>query len=221
VFSKALPFIMKYYIPSQLAEQAKARLAGYRKIQVDDTKIPEVYMNARRIYKQLALKLGNQDFFYGSRQVFNQSTYVERPSSLDAVAFAHLSLHAYPSMANPKLFAMLSFEFPTLISYCDRIKQAYFSVPPTPSPTDRNSIRNSVYDFISAPWTTVERWWTGSAKNPINKSREQRVEDFWRILSIAGGLGFFIGYVAYNGIVRVVHEEEEEEDYFEYQEEEE
>ena len=67
VFSKALPWLMKYHVPSHMLEKAKSRLSKYRKMKVDNAHIPEVYMNARRIYKQLAMKLGEQDYFYGSR----------------------------------------------------------------------------------------------------------------------------------------------------------
>lgn len=43
----------------------------------------------------------------------------------------------------------------------------------------------------------------GSSKNPKNKSREERVEDFYRILSAVAAVGFFIGYIVVNKIIQI------------------
>ena len=138
------------------------------------------------------------------------SLLLMRPCSLDAIAYAHLSLHAFPTLSQPKLFAMLSFEFPTLIAYCHRIQSTFFSSPLIPSPTDRKSIRHSLSTFFSSPWTRLQQAWMGYAKTPIHTSPEQRVEDFYRVCSILGGLGFFIFYIVYHGIVTIENVEEEE-----------
>lgn len=75
VFSKALPLVLRYVLPSQLVQKAQARLAGYKMVEVDDEqkggalkqKIPQVYLQARNIYAQLARKLGTKEYFFGEK----------------------------------------------------------------------------------------------------------------------------------------------------------
>ncbi|KAI8833212.1 hypothetical protein BC829DRAFT_448769 [Chytridium lagenaria] len=127
VMVHSLSWISRHYLPSQLRERARQRLRGYRMMpDADGELVNEVYLIARECYKALAAKLGDKPYFLG-----------DHPTSLDAVAFGYLSMHCIPSFKNPRLFSLLTFEFPTLIAYCDRLNRQLFAVPPRTSPNVR------------------------------------------------------------------------------------
>ncbi|KAJ3083118.1 Metaxin-3 [Quaeritorhiza haematococci] len=211
VFNKTLPLVMRYYVPGQLREKARARLSNYGYTKENGELTPEVYVMARKLYRALATKLGDKDYFFGSS-----------PSSLDAVAFGHLSLHCYPSLANPKLFSMLSFEFPTIIAYCNRIRTHLFSEPPRKSPMVQPSWRENIANFWKSPSTQLNAFWSNIAQRfsttrdetpPSEIVKKQRLERFYTILSVVGGLAFFVGYIVHNEIIQIrIEDEDEDED---------
>ncbi|KAJ3405863.1 hypothetical protein HDV05_006299 [Chytridiales sp. JEL 0842] len=212
--SKSLSWIKRYYIPTQLQERAKQRLKSYRFSKGPDGKpLNEVYKVARDCYKALATKLGDQPYFFG-----------EFPTSLDCIAYAHLAVHAVPALNNPQLFSMLAFEFPTLIAYVARIQKHLFEkTPPRLSPYVQPT--SVLRDVLGRPWYyaqmglgNVRRWWRRmNGEEPPEERRDEeeevgkkeeekrleRLEVFYKGLSVVGALSFFVGYVVYNGIIRI------------------
>ncbi|KAI9358280.1 hypothetical protein DFJ73DRAFT_819369 [Zopfochytrium polystomum] len=231
-YTKGMSWVSRYYLPNQLHGRVKKRLQSYRAmLDVDARLVNEVYLIARDCFKALSAKLGDRKFFFG-----------DLPSSLDAVAFAHLSLHAQPSLSNPRLFSMLAFEFPTLIAYCDRLKPIVFPTDPRPSPNRNASFFATIRtpsDLLSAVSSLLTSLWSSSASSTSGRRfsevgsdngegdeklsarelaiRAERRETFYRVFSAVGAVFFFVGFVVQNGIVRIekVHEDdvgEEEED---------
>nr|KAJ3419356.1 cytosolic factor, phosphatidylinositol/phosphatidylcholine transfer protein [Polyrhizophydium stewartii] len=194
--SRSLTFFGRYQVPAQLKEKARQRLMQYRDLRVDGETVPEIYLIARDVYRALADKLGDKPFFFGNS-----------PTTLDAIAFGHLSLHAYPSLAVPKLFSLLTFEFPTLIAYCARLKNQIFAAPLVKSPLSRPSLRAILADFAKDPEPYLRFVWEGFQTKMVpvteKQTKEQRVQAFWKGVSIAAGIAFFAGYVVVNGIVEV------------------
>ncbi|KAH6584545.1 hypothetical protein BASA60_000946 [Batrachochytrium salamandrivorans] len=192
----SLTFFGRYNLPPKLKERAKIRLQSYRMLDYKGEKVPEVYIAAREAYRALADKLGDKNYFYG-----------DSPSTLDAIAFGHLSLHAYPSLAVPKLFSLLAFEFPTLIAYCARLKEKIFPDPLILSPSTHPSIGAVVSDFYNNPGSYLRLVWEGVQTRMVPKTRkqtkEQRVQAFWKGVSITGAVVFFLGFVFVNGIVEI------------------
>jgi len=113
-YNKSLSFIDRYFMYGRIQESAKERLKDMEYVVINNEKVPEVYLNAHDAYASLATKLGNKLYFFG-----------DKPSTLDAIAYGHLALHCYPNLQNPKLFTMISFEFPSLIQYCQRITSLF------------------------------------------------------------------------------------------------
>lgn len=99
--------IYNKYLFSKQKNRVKTRLQNRK----------DFYETAREVYKALADKLGSQSFFYGS------------VSTLDVIAFAHLSLHCYPSLKIPQLFSILTFEFPSLIAFVERMSTIVYATP--------------------------------------------------------------------------------------------
>ncbi|KAI8926255.1 hypothetical protein BC831DRAFT_511793 [Entophlyctis helioformis] len=165
----------------------------YRDVQVKGETIPEVYLNAREAYRALADKLGDKPYFFG-----------DRPSSLDAIAYGHLAVHVFPSLAVPKLFSLLTFEFPTLIAYCARLKGEI--------PLTRPSMRSMVSDFVKDPEPYLRFVWEGFQTKMVpvteKKTKEQRVQAFWKGVSVVAAVGFFVGFVASNGLVQISIEDD-------------
>ncbi|KAJ3212597.1 Metaxin-3 [Dinochytrium kinnereticum] len=217
VMVHSLSWVSRHYLPSQLRDRAKERLRGYRMmLDHDGDLVNEVSDDAK-----------------GPTLMRNS------PTSLDAVAFGHLSMHAVPSIKNPRLFSLLTFEFPTLIAYCDRLKQHLFEVPPRPSPNVRPPnlllhVARNPRVYASWAYESAGRWMSriardkpaeqkseadasadGKKKEYTEKEelvRASRRDAFYRAMSVVAGLGLFIGYIVYHGIVQISVEEEEEED---------
>ena len=135
---------------------------------------------------------------------------------MDAIAFGYLALAAYPSLAEPKLFTLLSFEFPTLIGFVARMKSLAFQKPLVVSPFIRPTISALIKDVVHNPWTYLDYVWEGFQIKLVPKkeakTKEQRVAAFWKTLSVMAGLGFFVNFVIQNGIIQFQFEEEEDED---------
>lgn len=158
-----LPLFLRYTSPNQIKANAKTRLSSY--------KTEEIYKKTRDLYKMLSDKLGDKPFFYG-----------DAPTTLDAVAYAHLSLHSFPTLSNPNLFSMLAFEFPTLISYVTRIKSEFLYAPFRVAADDQ-SLREWFMD-----------WFREKHGEDEEARKVQRVETFKRAMFGLGGLAFFITF---------------------------
>ncbi|KAJ3186796.1 Metaxin-3 [Irineochytrium annulatum] len=163
MMAKTLPWVTRYHVPTQLRQKAQSRLKRYRiMLDVDGEAVNEVYLMARDIFKSLAAKLGDKPFFMGTH-----------PTSLDAIAFGHLSMHAIPSLKNPRLFSILTFEFPTLIAYCDRVQKSLFATPPKLSPNIRpvsflSDVVQRPSHYAREAWTVVARWGAKFTSEPSN-----------------------------------------------------
>ncbi|KAI9344402.1 hypothetical protein BDR26DRAFT_917367 [Obelidium mucronatum] len=225
VYSKQLDFMRRFYVPEILKKRVVGRLSGYR-MMLDDNKelVNEVYLNAKDVFQALSDKLSDQLFFFG-----------DKPTTLDAVAYAHLSLHALPLLTNPKLNAILTFNFPNLTTYITRM-QAAMSLYPPPVPSQSppplhiaSFLTNPTASFATLYATAKQRLAALTADpRPVDTSgeaseadvreqrkREARVDAFYKWLSVLGAVGFFVGYVIVNGIVQIgVVDEGDDEDGF-------
>ncbi|KAI9202560.1 uncharacterized protein BJ171DRAFT_177122 [Polychytrium aggregatum] len=221
-FSKALGFISRYYVPNQLREKARFRLKGTRTIESDGKEVPEVYLEARDIYKELAKMLGDKPFFFG-----------DRPTSLDAVAYGHLALHTYPSLANVQLFTMLSFEFPTLVDFVKRIQTKLdveandkLNLPISQGPVNESMLAWMIKDpkaILYSAWRQVQdnvtHMWHGDGGQ---KTKEERKELIYNTAMVIGGIVFFVGYAFASGIIQISHDthhdhddDDDDEEYYE------
>jgi len=132
-YVKSFSFIERYFMKGRIEENVKERLKDMELVNVNDELIPEVYLNAHDAYASLSTKLGKKLYFFG-----------DKPSTLDAIAYGHLALHCYPNLHNPKLFTMISFEFPNLIQYCQRITALF-----NEKKINRISLPKPLYDQIT------------------------------------------------------------------------
>eukprot|EP00842_Homolaphlyctis_polyrhiza_P006129 jgi/Hompol1/6517/HPOL_005005-RA len=215
--AKSLSFFGKFTVPTQLKEKAFARLSQYRDVSVEGGPLNEVYIRARDAYQALATKLGDKSYFFG-----------DKPSTLDAIAYGHLALHAYPSLAVPKLFTLLSFNHPNLIAYVARLKPIIFDAPLVPSPSTRPSLATMIYDLAANPHKFVGFIMQGfqpKLESQVDRrTKEERVEDFWKHISVGAAVVFFVGFVVANGIIVIEsadNTEQEEQEQEEQQEEQE
>ncbi|KAJ3010904.1 metaxin 1 [Thoreauomyces humboldtii] len=178
-----------FRVPTQLQKKAEARVKGYRRTIYKGKECNEIYVLAREWYTVLANRLRDQEYFFG-----------DSPTSLDAVAYSHLALHAVPTLATPHLFTILTFEFPTLHAYVLRIRERWFSEPILKAPTPSRAL---VATLLNAPREFVRRAFGAHPAVVKEKTREERRKDFTNIASLVGGIAFFVGFVWYNAIVRI------------------
>ncbi|KAJ3182277.1 metaxin 1 [Gaertneriomyces sp. JEL0708] len=192
-------------VPTQLQKKAEQRLRAYRPVrQPDGTKSTTVYEMARDCYRDLALLLGDKPFMFPG----------DSPTSLDAIAFGHLALHSIPSLAEPTLFSILTFEFPTLHAYCERIRSQYFNVPLNPSPSMRPSYLIS--DIVHSPLSYARKLFASNSSKTAastaptpEKLKQERQERFYTILSVISAVGVFVSYVVHNQIVTIEFDDSE------------
>jgi len=161
----------RYTIPGAIRERAKARIGIVESGRVGkegDAKV--VYERVRRLYELVDAKLEKSTYMYG-----------DTPSSLDAIVYGHLALHAYPSMATPTLFKMLAFEFPKLLAWIQMV-------------------RNRVVVGETIKVKSESSWWEWTKEEVVeNESvKKARVERFKRMLFAGVGVLFFSGFVLRN-----------------------
>lgn len=122
---------------------------------------------------------------------------------MDAIAFGHLALHVYPSLKIPTLFSILTFEFPTLIAFTERMKKV-FEVPLIRSPNERPSLKDFIVDFFKQPDQYFSWIWDGMQPKMVSdKAKEERVEKFWRGMTVIGAIVFFTTFVVKHKIIQV------------------
>ena len=137
-----------------------------------------------------------------------------RPTTLDAIAFGHLAIHAYPSLANPKLFTILSFEAPSLLSYVARIKSSMFAEPLQKSVSAPQSWSAYCSELLTSPtryWTVASNYMQTFVNGSSSTSPEERVETFYKWLTVAGALALFLTYSTKIGVLRFAPKEPMEE----------
>jgi hypothetical protein len=124
---------------------------------------------------------------------------MNRPSSLDALAFGFLSLHAIPCLQNPKLFSNLSFVAPNLLHFVDKIQKNQFSSPFEKVEPESFSWKQSLTQFVDLLQKKVF-----SFRNKQNGSKnteeewdekalvQERISNFYRLLSVTGAMSVFV-----------------------------
>jgi len=163
-YVKSLSFIERYFMKGRIQESARERLKDMELVNVNDELVPEVYLNAHDAYYSLSTKLGNKLYFFG-----------DKPSTLDAIAYGHLAIHCYPNLQNPKLFTMISFEFPNLIQYCQRITALFnekkINIIPLPKPL-YNQISDRSIECVKSACDNIKSY---DYKGGINQCKENIV----------------------------------------------
>ncbi len=119
---------------------------------------------------------------------------MSRPSTLDAIAFGHLAIHAFPSLSQPKLFSILTFEAPNLIAFVDRMKvqlfnefQADVEREALPSDSFIQRFTRSFGSLVQSDSTTL--------------SEEERRERVYNRLSVFGALAVFGIFLGKSGLI--------------------
>jgi len=163
-YVKSLSFIDRYFMKGRIQESARERLKDMELVNVNDELVPEVYLNAHDAYYSLSTKLGNKLYFFG-----------DKPSTLDAIAYGHLAIHCYPNLQNPKLFTMISFEFPNLIQYCQRITTLFnekkINRIPLPKPL-YNQITDRSKEYVKSACDNIKSY---DYRGGINQCKENIV----------------------------------------------
>ncbi|KAI8987521.1 hypothetical protein BDF20DRAFT_813595 [Mycotypha africana] len=230
-YAKLLSFPSCYYIPIQLKNNAKARLAKYNvEITNDDTGLPQ---NEKEEMKEL-LQSGWHSMYRRARETYNTLAtlldgkkymmYDDKITTLDCIIFGYLSLHLYPNLQHKRLQHILTHEYPTLVEYCNCIKRDLFGEEMTEKEAQNKtsamtSADDEIEENIPSLWSTLKNnprgffsqvkedvvsyMGTGNTDKKPEKSKSQIEFERKRIWSIAGGITFFLAYVIYNGIVSV------------------
>lgn len=263
-YAKLLPLSSRYFEPVRLRNRARARLERYG-VMLDDADVrdkksepsspiaphkhhgpmhkseeekvrarsimqelePEAYRIAKESYAALSAKLGESAFFFGSK-----------PTTLDVIAYGHLSLHIYPTLPRDDLSNQISKRHSNLVGLCERMREqiSRSGKPPRP-PLDEEdeccrwqirtlpaSLWRSVSSFYAAPrsylWHTFSRSATPkpSKKNQKEKTPAEIAFERKRWASVAGGVLAVITYMVANGMIRVDmgdrdgHDESDEQD---------
>ncbi|RUS33889.1 Tom37 C-terminal domain-containing protein [Jimgerdemannia flammicorona] len=218
-YAKLLPFPTRYIVPSQLRKAAKFRLEEYGvEVTEDDAVVSQateerkflletwhkMYTVARTGYHSLSIRLGNKKYFFG-----------DKPTTLDCLVFAHLSLHIYKSTPHHRLHTILVTDYQSLLQHTDRMRKRFFATPLT---------RGEASSNLPSPWAALWRdpvgWFRGvraeirgetdqNTKEKLHKSEQQIDFERKRVWAVAGAVVVVIAYVFVNGIVRIVKEDDE------------
>jgi hypothetical protein len=104
-----------------------------------------------------------------------------RPTKLDAIAFGHLAFHAYPSLLESRLFSILTFEAPNLISFVARIKERYFN-----EPIRRIELDRPVSNFMASRFPQWLSYYIVSPhpNDPLPTKKDEKRNRFYRGLTL-------------------------------------
>ncbi|KAK3732776.1 hypothetical protein QZH41_018731, partial [Actinostola sp. cb2023] len=106
----------------------------------------KIFKDALDCLNCLSIQLGDKPFFFG-----------ESPTTLDAVAFAHLALvWRTPALPNNRLKNHLM-GFENLISFCSRVLQRYFPANPEDTP-EHNEPPTQHSTLDEDPYQTYKLW---------------------------------------------------------------
>jgi hypothetical protein len=146
--------------------------------------VPEVYRQAWKTFAALQATLKGNAYLLGTLQ----------PTSVDCVAYGFLALHLYPSdLPQPFLRNTLIRKYPTLVTFCDRMKAV----------TGKAGVPTAV-ESASVSWAFLRKeWWEQKKREDKREEQVSAVERRNRLLAIVGGVGVFVGFVWWNGIVQV------------------
>ncbi|XP_066601961.1 metaxin-1 [Prorops nasuta] len=114
-YSEAVPFPFNFYYPGKFERQAKAMLESLYPMEDDNIVLEnKIYAEAQKCITLLSVRLGEDDFFFGSL-----------PTSLDAIVFSYLA----PLLKAPLPHAALQNHLKActnLVKFVSRISQRYF-----------------------------------------------------------------------------------------------
>jgi metaxin len=144
-------------------------------------KLEMVYQRARKCYLALSLFLEKKEFMNGNSL-----------TTLDAVAYGHLALHLYPSFKIPRLFSILSFEFPDLIDYVQRIHQLVASIEVEKSRNQQLTWKEWRQEVWKNPGLIVSRM---ENFGYVERTGDERVARFYNGLAVVGAVAFFSLFV--------------------------
>ncbi|CAG8662010.1 7231_t:CDS:2, partial [Ambispora leptoticha] len=196
MYGKLLPLSVRYILPIQMLNNAKTRLEKYgifeSLYEVDENY--KIYQIARKSYKALYEKLGENNYFFGSS-----------PTTLDAIVYGYLALHLYPELPNPMLSVILKREYSRLSQFCDRMRSSQILQTPLKIlPTF--SLPSLFTGFLLSRRTWfIDRYWkpVESDKSKVEKSSAQIEFERKRTIAICGAIIFMTVYVIWNGIITI------------------
>lgn len=184
-YAKALPFPCNYYYPGSYEREAKKHLEALYD-QDDDPQAIEtfVYREAERCLNTLSVRLGDEDFFFGSH-----------PTSLDATVYAYLAPLLKVPFPSPALQNHLK-STSNLVKFVVRITQRYFpysiqeyEAKKSAAGGDRGKTTDSDSDFpnrrrcqiLAGVFATLAMTcyalYTGLLQVSINDEMDENIED--------------------------------------------
>lgn len=116
LYSRALPFPIKFYYLSCFERYAHTFLSALYPLENDATSVEkEVYSEAQECIKLLSTRLGDSQYFFG-----------DQPSTLDAIIYSYLAPLLNAPLPNKALQNYLN-THTNLTDYVKRISKKYFS----------------------------------------------------------------------------------------------
>lgn len=111
---------------------------------------------------------------------------------------------------------MLTYEFPTLLAFCNRIQERAFADPLQVSPRTRPFLSDVLKDLVCNPLSYVEFIASGFQKKLSVKkdqiTKEERIATFWKYASVIGSVGFFISYVVRNKLISISVQQDDQDE---------
>ena len=204
-YGAAFPAPLSYIIPWLWRSRALKRLGDAGDGSSNDAHIRKGAYDAYSALSQ-RLKDGRDRYFFGSK-----------PTSLDAIAFAHLSYHAL-SPVGDRLRDEFS-KFPNLVEYVERVRKVTF---PSEDGTSSGLGGSAMHAIDSSKWldppsssTKSRRSWWGSStteekekKKPLSaKEIRFRRRSRW---SVGIAIAAVVGYLLTGELITFVFSEDEE-----------
>jgi len=110
-FFGGLPFLLRLFVPKMVRKQVLRNLHGQGVSRHSDEEIRQLLRSSLQALTDL---LGAKQYFFG-----------ENPTSLDATCFGMLAECILVDIDNP--YNQIAREYTSLVDYCERIKQKYYS----------------------------------------------------------------------------------------------
>ncbi|MEA1889686.1 MAG: glutathione S-transferase C-terminal domain-containing protein, partial [Pseudomonadota bacterium] len=110
-FFSEMPVPLKYFVPGLIRKQVIKALKGQGISRHTNEEIQQILRCSLQALSDL---LGTRNYFFG-----------DKPSSLDATAFAFLAQFILVDLDEP--YNKIAREYGTLVSYCDRINAEFYS----------------------------------------------------------------------------------------------
>lgn len=134
LFANQLVFPLNWYLPHSMQKAVETKLKA-----LDMTSGDELYKEATKALQSLSAFLGDNTFFFG-----------DSPSSLDAIAFGHLSVILHAPMPSSQLYLAMQ-QYPNLVRFCSNILGTFFGDKPAPTLFNRAGSNPYVPPMHPAP----------------------------------------------------------------------